>query len=164
MPGTLSLLPAFLVLSCLAATALSCASPVPAPPQEAQAARPAPSQYDTKAMTVVLPHGESHAGRQAFLDLKCSACHRVAGETTFPAPVSETQGPDLDYTLGRRPVSELAAAIIVPSHSMSVKTSDEVKRRLETMLLSPMGDFSRTMTIRQLADLLAYLTSLETAR
>jgi hypothetical protein len=29
------------------------------------------------------------------------------------------------------------------------------------MLLSSMGDFSRAMTVRQLADLLAYLTSLQ---
>jgi hypothetical protein len=58
--------------------------------------------------------------------------------------------------------SEVANAIIVPSHSMSVRTSDDVKKRLEGMLLSPMGDFTGSMTIRQLADLVAYLTSLET--
>jgi mono/diheme cytochrome c family protein len=161
MRWTLNSLPALLVLSWLVTPAVSCGNPPPAPPQEPQAVRPAPSQYDTKAVTVVLPNGESQAGRQAFLDLKCSVCHRVAGETAFPAPVSGTQGPDLDHTLGLRPVSELAAAIIVPSHSMSVRTSDEVKKQLETMLLSPMGDFSRAMTVRQLADLLAYLTSLE---
>jgi hypothetical protein len=164
MRGTSSFLPALLVFSGLVTTAVSCADSPPVPPQEPQAARPAPSQYDTKSVTVVLPNGERQAGRQAFLDLKCSVCHRVPGETTFPAPVSGTQGPDLDHTLGLRPVSELAAAIIVPSHSMSVKTSDEVKKRLETMLLSPMGDFSRTMTVRQLTDLLAYLTSLETPK
>jgi hypothetical protein len=146
---------------CLLTTSLSCASPPAAPPLEQQRARPVPAQYDTNALTVVLPNGDAQAGRQAFLDLKCGVCHRVSGETTFPAPVSGTQGPDLDHTLGLRPVSELAAAIIVPSHSMSVRTSDEVKKRLESMLLSPMGDFSRVMTVRQLADLLAYLTSLQ---
>ena len=30
---------------------------------------------------------------------------------------------------------------------------------LETRLLSPMGDFSRALSVRQLADLLAYLGS-----
>jgi hypothetical protein len=113
-------------------------------------------------VNVVLPTGNIEAGRQAFLDLKCVVCHRVAGEATFPAPVSETQGPELDRTLGRRPASEVANAITVPSHSMSVRTSDDVKKRLEGMLLSPMGDFTRSMTIRQLADLVSYLTSLET--
>jgi hypothetical protein len=47
---------------------------------------------------------------------------------------------------------------------MSVKTSDEVKNRLAESGLSPMGDFSRAMTVRQFADLLAYLTSLEASK
>ena len=46
---------------------------------------------------------------------------------------------------------------------MSLKTSDEVKKRLDSVL-SPMGDFSNAITVRQLADLLAYLQSLEPAR
>jgi mono/diheme cytochrome c family protein len=112
-------------------------------------------------VNVVLPTGNIEAGRQAFLDLKCVVCHRVRGEPSFPAPVSDTPGPELDRTLGLRPASEVANAIIVPSHSMSVRISDDVKKRLESMLLSPMGDFTGSMTIRQLADLVAYLRSLE---
>ena len=119
----------------------------------------APAQYETAAAAVVLPKGEPQAGRQAFLDLKCGVCHRVTQNPEFPAPVSSSQGPDLDHTLRLRPASEVAAAIIVPSHSMSLKTGDEIKTRLEGVL-SPMGDFSRTMTVRQLADLLAYLQAL----
>ena len=76
-------------------------------------------------------------------------------------PVSVTQGPTLDSALRRRPTSELAAAIVLPSHAMSLKTSDELKTRLDGDL-SPMPDFSRIMTIRQLADLIAYLGSIET--
>jgi hypothetical protein len=41
--------------------------------------------------------------------------------------------------------------------------SDEMKKRLDGVL-SPMGDVSRIITVRQLADLLAYLQSLETVR
>jgi mono/diheme cytochrome c family protein len=119
-------------------------------------------QYDT--VDVVLPAGVPQAGRQAFMDLKCTVCHRVAGETRFPAPVSESQGPDLDRLLALRPASDVAAAIVVPSHSMSVKTSEQVKQRLRHMLLSPMPDYSRVMTVRQLADLLAYLRSLAQSR
>jgi hypothetical protein len=150
---------ALLFSACVLATALGCsdAPETPLPDQAAMQARPA--QYETQTVTVVLPMGESEAGRQAFLDLKCTACHRVAGETAFPAPVNGTQGPVLDRTLERRPPADLAAAIIVPSHSMSMKTSDEVKKRLEETTLSPMPDFSRTITVRQLADLMAYLTS-----
>lgn len=46
---------------------------------------------------------------------------------------------------------------------MSLKTSDEVQQQLEGGL-SPMPDFSRVMTLRQLADLLAYLQSLEAVK
>lgn len=117
-----------------------------------------PSQYD--AVSVVLPAGDPQTGRQAFIELKCTVCHRVEGEARFPAPLSESRGPDLNRALALRPASDLAAAIIVPSHSMSVKTSEQIKKRLQRMLLSPMPDYSRAMTVRQLADLLAYLGSL----
>jgi mono/diheme cytochrome c family protein len=43
---------------------------------------------------------------------------------------------------------------------MSVRTSEAVKRQLQQMLQSPMPDYSRAMTVRQLADLVAYLRSL----
>jgi mono/diheme cytochrome c family protein len=122
----------------------------------------APSQYQT--MTVVLPAGDPQAGRRAFVDLKCTVCHRVEGEARFPAPLSESQGPELNRTLALRPASDVAAAIIVPSHSMSVKTSEQVKKQLRGMKLSPMPDYSRTMTVRQLADLLAYVRSLSQSR
>lgn len=148
------------VMAVLVMAAFGCA-PSPDQPVPDQPATAAPAQYETTAEAVVLPKGEPRAGRQAFLDLKCTSCHRVVGEATFPAPVSGSQGPDLDHTLGLRPRSELASAIIVPSHSISLKVSDDVKKRLEGTLLSPMGDFSRTITVRQLADLLAYLSSLQ---
>ena len=141
---------------------LGCARP-PEQPVPDQPASAAPVQYETAAAAVVLPKGEPRAGRQAFLDLKCTVCHRVTQEPDFPAPVSRSRGPDLDHTLRLRSPSEVAAAIIVPSHSMSLKTSDEIKKQLEGVL-SPMGDFSRTMTVRQLADLLPYLQSLEAVR
>jgi mono/diheme cytochrome c family protein len=118
----------------------------------------APPQYQT--MTLVLPAGDPQAGRLAFVDLKCTVCHRVEGEGRFPAPLRDSQGPDLSRALALRSASDVANSIIVPSHSMSVKTSAQVKKQLQRMKLSPMPDYSRTATVRQLADLLAYLRSL----
>jgi mono/diheme cytochrome c family protein len=165
MRVTSRLFTALLLSSGLLATAPGCTRSSEVPAQDQQVPPSAlPAQYDTQTMSVVLPAGTTQAGRQAFLDLKCSVCHRVVGDTTLPAPVSGTQGPDLDRTLALRPAADVAAAIVVPSHSMSIKTSDEVKKRLEGMLLSPMPDFSLTITVRQLADLLAYLRSLEAAK
>jgi mono/diheme cytochrome c family protein len=135
---------------------LMCATVIGAAPSVVRA------QYDTA--TVVLPAGDPHAGRQAFVDLKCTVCHKVEGESRFPAPLSESQGPDLSRALALRTASDLAAAIIVPSHSMSVKTSEPIKQRLQQLLLSPMPDYTRAMTVRQLADLLAYLRSLGPAK
>lgn len=156
------LLSAPLVLSILLAAGPGC-GPSPEQPLRAQPETAAPVQYETTGVAVVLPQGEPRAGRQALLDLKCTVCHSVTGEPEFPAPVSGSHGPDLDQTLGLRPPSELAAAIILPSHSMSLRTSDEVKKQPDGGL-SPMPDFSRVMTLRQLADLLAYLQSLEAVK
>ena len=108
-------------------------------------------------VTLELPAGDVGAGRRAFGDLKCQVCHRVAGEELFPEPTSAACGPDLGASVRRQPVSEVAAAIIAPSHSMSVRTSEAVKEQLRHEDASPMGDFSRRITVRQLADLLAYL-------
>jgi mono/diheme cytochrome c family protein len=115
--------------------------------------------YDQLA-TIVLPKGDARAGRQAFRDLKCSVCHRVAGEVTFPPPMVDMRGPDLDATLRLQDASDVAAAIIVPSHSSSVRTSEAVRKTLARQMKSPMADFSGVLTVRQLADLLAYLRSL----
>jgi hypothetical protein len=84
----------------------------------------------------------------------------VEGEIRFPAPLSESQGPDMNRTLALRTSSDLASAIIVPSHSMSIRTNEAVKQQLQQLQLSPMPDYTRAMTVRQLADLLAYLGSL----
>ena len=114
--------------------------------------------YDVVS-TVVLPKGDVQAGRQAFQDLKCHVCHRVSGERGFAAPFAELRGPDLTALLQLQETSDIAAAIIAPSHSMSIRTSEAVKAQLSRLGASPMGDFSRVMTVRQLADLLAYLRS-----
>ena len=129
-----------------------------------QTAVSTPRQYHYDIVTVTLPKGESDQGRRAFGDLKCYVCHRVAGEASFPQPASDAQGPDLDRSLSLRPASDIAAAIILPSHSMSIKTSAALKTRLKDLQLSPMGDFSETLTVRQLADLLTFLGSPQNPR
>lgn len=115
---------------------------------------------DTRSVTVPLPAGDVNAGRQAFLDLKCTACHAVPSESGFPAPVSVNPGPPIDARLASRDVSYLMTAIMSPSHAMSANTSSDVRSRLEGVL-SPMGDFSHVMTVRQLVDLHAFLRSVK---
>ncbi len=112
------------------------------------------------AVTEALPAGDAKAGRQAFLDLRCTTCHAVPSEADFPLPVGANQGPPIVGGLGTRDVSYLVTAIASPSHEISMNTSEELKARLEGVL-SPMGDFSEAMTVRQLVDLLAYVRSVE---
>ncbi|PWU22811.1 MAG: hypothetical protein C5B48_09685 [Candidatus Rokuibacteriota bacterium] len=63
-----------------------------------------------------VPPGDAAAGRQAFVDFKCYACHAVKGET-FPLPPGEaaTAGPDLTGMGGRHPVGYLAESILNPN-------------------------------------------------
>ena len=127
---------------------LACGSEGVAPPIE---------QSDAGQLSV--PTRDREAGRQAFLDLKCVVCHRVAGEPDFPEPFGSMPGPRLDATLASRPAGYLATAITEPSHSISMSVSDEVKTAM-TGVLSPMVDYSDIITVGQLQDLLAYLNSL----
>ena len=115
---------------------------------------------DTPSVTVTLPAGDVKAGRQAFMDLQCATCHAVPSEPDFPAPVSANPGPPIDARLASRDVSYVMAAIMTPSHAISPDTSGEVRARLEGAL-SPMGDFSYAMTVRQLIDLHAYVRSVK---
>ena len=119
-----------------------------------------PSDAGSQAVTVTLPAGDVTAGRQAFVDLKCTACHAVPSESEFPAPVSANPGPPIDTRVGSRDVSYLATAIVSPSHELSAGLDEAVRAQLAGVL-SPMGDFSHTMTVRQLVDLQAYLRSVK---
>jgi hypothetical protein len=116
---------------------------------------------NTPSVTVTLPAGDVKAGRQAFMDLKCTACHAVPSEPEFPPPVSAHPGPPITARLADRDVSYLAAAIMTPSHEISLNSSEEVLRAHLRGVLSPMGDFSRVMTVRQLIDLHAYVRSMK---
>jgi hypothetical protein len=114
----------------------------------------------TTPVTVTLPTGDVKAGRQAFMDLKCAACHAVPSEPEFPAPVSANPGPPIDGRLAGRDACYLATAIMSPSHEISPSVGEQVRTQLEGVL-SPMGDFSHVMTVRQMVDLHAYLSSIK---
>jgi mono/diheme cytochrome c family protein len=107
-------------------------------------------------MTLTLPQGDVAAGREAFAALMCTTCHAVAGESELPQPVAQVPVPVLGPAQAKQSPSKLASSIVSPSH----KVSDEVLMKTWGEL-SPMGDFSETMTVRQLVDLVAYLRSVE---
>lgn len=125
-----------------------------------QSPRPSARSADSEAITLTAPTGNAQAGRQAFLDLRCTACHAVPSEPKFPPPVSANPGPPIDARLAGRAASYLATAIVSPSHTFSLDTPLQVREHMAGVL-SPMGDFSYVMTVRQLVDLHAYLRSVK---
>ena len=106
-------------------------------------------------INLTVPEGDAAAGREAFVELMCTSCHAVQGETDFPKPVAQVPVPVLGPEHGKLAPGKLASAMVSPSH----KVSDEVLMKTFSEL-SPMGDFSDAMTVRQLVDLVAYVQSL----
>jgi hypothetical protein len=102
----------------------------------------------------ILPAGDPVAGKQAFVELQCWACHNVVGHPDVPQPVSVPPGPAIDADTGRALSGVIATSIVIPSHSISGK-----KGPWDESELSPMGDYTDEMTVRQLIDLVAFIKS-----
>jgi hypothetical protein len=104
-----------------------------------------------------LPEGDVERGHAAFRDLRCHACHHVEG-VEMPRPVAE---PLVPVALGGdvfqpHTDGELVSAIVNPSHRVLARHPAELVRSGQ---LSRMGDFSESMSVRQLIDLVAFLQS-----
>ena len=105
-----------------------------------------------------LAAGDPAAGKVAFEELYCFTCHTVAGHPEFPVPSAQAVVP---VVLGGKPKAlsraELVDSILAPSHQISEGYRESLVKSGE---LSRMGDYSRAMTVRQLADLVEFLHSL----
>jgi len=100
----------------------------------------APAHVNSIRMTA-----EATRGRQAFIDLHCHACHRVAGDDALPK--STLPGPRLHDLNGLTP--ESVANKIVSRSAIDA----------EGMFKTSMADFAAPMTGAQLDDVVAYLRS-----
>lgn len=104
-----------------------------------------------------LPEGDVEAGKAAFLELRCNACHQVKG-LDLPGPVAEppvpvTLGGSVDY----QPTDgKFVTSIINPSHKLAPGFP---KQHIESGGISRMADYSDVMTVHQLVDLVAFLHS-----
>ncbi|MBI3317074.1 MAG: c-type cytochrome [Candidatus Omnitrophica bacterium] len=104
-----------------------------------------------------LPNGNAKAGKAAFNQLKCNACHWVENDLELPPPVSDQEGPFIGRKQAAYAAGWLANSIVSPSHVIA-RDSDG---RSEGSDLSRMGDMTETMTVRQLIDIVAYIRSLD---
>ncbi|MCP3981201.1 MAG: cytochrome c [bacterium] len=101
------------------------------------------------ATVLLLPEGDEERGKTAFVSLGCAACHTVAWDADLPAPSAGTPAPELGLDVDSLGPGGLATSIVAPSHKVAEKYGDGT---------SPMADFSGTLTVRQLSDIVAYLT------
>ena len=124
---------------------------------------------------MVLPEGNTAAGQQAFVDLKCTVCHTVSGVRGLPPVESEKPGPDLGTSLKGVSRGAVATSIIAPQHvnveAVELWTDLTAEERIwlgpgqipprqeGERQPSRMGEYAGVMTIRELADLVTFLQS-----
>ncbi len=102
-----------------------------------------------------LPAGDAAAGRVAFVDFKCYACHAIKGEQ-FPLKPGEsaTAGPELTGMGGHHPAEYLAESIMNPSAVLVEGPGYIGGDGRSIMPAYP------DMTLAQLANVVAYLKTL----
>ncbi len=102
------------------------------------------------------PAGDADAGRQAFVDLGCHTCHAVQGEA-LPKPTGEspTSGPELTGMGTHHPPAYFAESILNPN---AVRVAGPGYLGPDGSSIMPTYP---NMTVAQLANLVAYLSSLK---
>ena len=103
---------------------------------------------------MTLPPGDAAAGRQAFVDFGCPSCHRIAGES-FSTGSGDQQGPELSGMGSHHPSAYFAEAILSPDAVLIDGPGYVGADGHSTMPAYP------EMTVGQLSDIVAYLTSLK---
>ncbi|MGD8340769.1 MAG: cytochrome c [Gammaproteobacteria bacterium] len=107
-----------------------------------------------------IEQGSIEAGRQAFIDHGCHACHTVAGVRLPDPPGGATPLLELGgETSNVKAYSELLTSIINPNHRISERYSEQIGDRALAPLTSPMPAHIDTMTVRQVIDIVAFLDS-----
>lgn len=112
---------------------------------------------DEASSKLSIPEGDTEMGSETYIELKCYQCHKIEGES-FPISKEEEGGigPDLTGIGSIQPPSYLAESILDPN---AVIIQGEGYVGVDGQSLMP--EYHDTMTLRQLLDLTAYLSSLK---
>ena len=103
------------------------------------------------------PPGDVDSGRQAFVDLGCHSCHHVEGEHFSPGDNRGGVGPDLTGMGSHHPTEYFVESILNPD-AVLVEGPGYIDQDGRSIMPS-----YPELTLRQLADLVAYLKSLRTS-
>ena len=107
-----------------------------------------------------MPKGDAAQGKDVFVKLECYKCHEVMGDT-FPQVADRDKGvgPELSQMAGMHPAEYLVESIINPNAVLDPESKD--KGYLGEDGKSKMPSYNDILTVQQLADLAAYLSSLK---
>ena len=119
-------------------------------------ARPHDQHGTPKGWKFTWPKGDPARGRAVFAKLECYSCHEVRGEK-FPAPKEKGKlGPELAMMGPLHEVDYFAEAILNPSAVI-----EKGKGYQAPDGSSKMPSFNDSMTIQELIDLVAFLSTLK---
>lgn len=109
-----------------------------------------------KGWKFLIPNGDPDAGEELFIELQCHQCHMVRGENIPPIDRGpQDVGPDLTGMGSHHPPEYFAEAIMNPNRVIVEEKGYAGKDGLSTM-----PSYSDILTIQELIDLVAYLSSL----
>jgi mono/diheme cytochrome c family protein len=106
-----------------------------------------------------LPKGDPSEGRKVFVEAECYKCHEAKGETFAAVAAGERgAGPELSQVAGMHPPEFFAESIINPNVVIDPKGKE--LGYLGEDGKSKMPDYTAILTVKQVSDLVAYLSSL----
>ena len=107
-----------------------------------------------------LPKGDPVEGRKVFAELECYKCHEIKRDK-FPvvAEADKGVGPELSQMAGMHPVEFFAESIMNPN--AVIDPDSKGKGYLGDDGKSKMPNYNDILTVKQVADLAAYLASLK---
>ena len=114
----------------------------------------------TAGWKFTLPKGDPVQGRKMFVEVECYKCHEIKGEE-FPAVAKGEKGvgPELSQMSAMHPVEFFAESIINPN--AVIDPDDKERGYLGADGKSKMPNYKDVLTVKQVADLAAYLKSLK---
>jgi len=109
--------------------------------------------HHPKGWTFTMPKGDPVKGRAVFEKFSCYSCHEVRGEKFPPLDKGQAVGPELSQMGPMHPLEYFTESTINPDAVGAKKYRGPDGK-------SKMPDYTAILTVKQVSDLVAYLSSL----